>query len=40
METEQTLQSSMLDIIKILKEFYNENEKEKDLFNNYLNKIM
>jgi len=40
METEQTLQSSMLDIIKILKEFFNENEKEKDLFNNYLNKIM
>ena len=39
-EIEQTLQSSLLAIIKILKEFYNENEEENQLFDNYLNEII
>ena len=39
-ELEQTLQSSLLDIIKILKEFLKENEEETKIFDNYLNKII
>ena len=39
-EIEQTLQSSLLAIIKILKEFYNENEEENQIFDNYLNEII
>ena len=39
-EIEQTLQSSILAIIKILKEFFNEHEEENQIFDNYLNEIL
>ena len=38
-ELEQTLQISLLNIQKILKDFYNENEENK-LFDDYLNKLV
>ena len=39
-ELEQTLETSLLDIIKILKEFFTENMGENKIFENYLNKII
>ena len=39
-ELEQTLQTSLLDIIKIFKEYFKENEEGKNIFDNYLNKII
>ena len=39
-EQEQTLQISLFNIIKIFKEYFNENQNQNELFDNYLKKIM
>ena len=39
-DLEQDLQNSIINIIKILKEFFSENEKENELFDKFVNKII
>ena len=39
-DLEQNLQNSIINFIKILKEFYKENESENELFDKYVNKII
>jgi len=39
-DLEQTLQNSIINIIKILKEFFKENENENELFDKFVNKIL